>query len=100
MKPKTVGIRVLKDRLSAYVRAIAKGGEEVVITDRGHAVARLVGLETRAIDPRVPMRIRNAVKDHSDLRWMKRKPPRRRPSVRAADISSALDFTRGDKAFP
>ena len=98
MKTRTVGIRVLKDRLSAYVRAIASGGHEVVITDRGRAVARLVGVDSPATEPRSPMRVRPAVKDHSDLRWMK-KPPARRP-VKAKDIASALDFTRGDKELP
>jgi prevent-host-death family protein len=97
MRTKTVGIRVLKDRLSAYVRAIEKGGQEVVITDRGRAVARLVGLETSVSSTRIPMKIRPAVKDHSDLKWL-RKPAA--PKVRTKDIVDALDFTRGDKELP
>ena len=36
-----VGLKVLKDHLSEYVRA-AKAGETVVITDRGEAVAKLI----------------------------------------------------------
>ena len=40
---KTVGLRELKNNLSAYVRA-ARRGETVVVTDRGQAVARLVSL--------------------------------------------------------
>ena len=71
----------------------------MVITDRGRAVARLVGLETPATAPRVAMRIRPAVKDHEDLSWLKKRPTRR-AAVRAKDISTALDFTRGDKEFP
>jgi prevent-host-death family protein len=39
-----VGIRELRDRLKQYVEA-ARGGEDVIITDRGRAVARLVGLQ-------------------------------------------------------
>jgi len=38
---KTVGLRELKNNLSAYVRK-ARKGETVVITDRGEAVAKLV----------------------------------------------------------
>jgi prevent-host-death family protein len=38
---KTVGLKVLKNRLSEYVRAAA-AGETVVITDRGRVVAELV----------------------------------------------------------
>jgi prevent-host-death family protein len=96
-KPKTVGIRVLKDRLSAYVRAIESGGQEVVITDRGRAVARLVSLDGR-VEPRAPLRIRPAVKDHSDLRWLKERPKPDRPRVE--DIASALSFSRGDSEVP
>jgi prevent-host-death family protein len=38
---KTVGIKALKDNLSAYVRA-AEAGEAVQVTDRGKVVAELV----------------------------------------------------------
>jgi prevent-host-death family protein len=45
-----VGIRELRDRLKHYVAA-ARSGEDVIITDRGHAVARLVALhEERPVD--------------------------------------------------
>ena len=39
----TVGIRELKARLSEYVSRAANG-EQIVVTDRGRPVARLVGL--------------------------------------------------------
>lgn len=38
-----VGIRELRDQLKHYVEA-ARGGEDVIITEHGHAVARLVAL--------------------------------------------------------
>jgi prevent-host-death family protein len=45
-----VGIRELRDRLKHYVAA-ARSGEDVIITDRGHPVARLVALhEERPVD--------------------------------------------------
>lgn len=45
-----VGIRVLRDRLSEFVERV-RGGEEVVVTDRGRAVARLVPVgHERALD--------------------------------------------------
>lgn len=97
MKPKSVGIRVLKDRLSAYVRAIAEDGEEVLITDRGRAVARLVRLDARTAAARGPLQVRHAVKDHSDLTWMKPRPTRGDLPLRSSDVSSALEFTRSDK---
>ena len=37
----TVGLEILKNKLSEYVR-LAAGGETVVITDRGRAVAEIV----------------------------------------------------------
>lgn len=40
----TVGIRELKARLSEYVSRAANG-EQIVVTDRGKPVARLVSLE-------------------------------------------------------
>jgi prevent-host-death family protein len=39
-----VGIRDLRDNLSRYVDRV-RGGDELVITDRGSAVARLVPME-------------------------------------------------------
>jgi prevent-host-death family protein len=39
----TVGIRELKAKLSAYVSRAANG-EQIVVTDRGKPVARLIGL--------------------------------------------------------
>ncbi len=39
----TVGIRELKAKLSEYVSRAANG-EQIVVTDRGRPVARLVGL--------------------------------------------------------
>ncbi|HEV3073255.1 MAG TPA: type II toxin-antitoxin system prevent-host-death family antitoxin, partial [Thermoanaerobaculia bacterium] len=47
---KTVGIRDLKNRLSEYVREV-RGGEEILVTDRGQVVAELrppTPLEARA----------------------------------------------------
>jgi len=38
---RTVGLKVLKNKLSEYVR-LAAAGETIVITDRGPAVAELV----------------------------------------------------------
>ena len=38
---KSVGLRELKNRLSEYVREV-RGGEEVLVTDRGEVVAELV----------------------------------------------------------
>ena len=45
-----VGIRELRDRLKHYVET-ARSGEDVIITDHGHAIARLVALQNeRPVD--------------------------------------------------
>jgi prevent-host-death family protein len=45
-----VGIRALRDRLSEFVGRV-RAGEELVVTDRGRAVARLVPVDhERAFD--------------------------------------------------
>jgi prevent-host-death family protein len=45
-----VGIRALRDHLSEFVERV-RAGEEVVVTDRGRAVARLVPIgHERVVD--------------------------------------------------
>ena len=50
---KTVGIKVLKNKLSEYVR-VAAAGETVQVTDRGKVVAELVPPRTVADTPEAP----------------------------------------------
>jgi prevent-host-death family protein len=49
----TVGIRELKNRLSAYVRKV-EAGDVVIVTDRGRIVAELVPPGHGAVRPGVP----------------------------------------------
>jgi prevent-host-death family protein len=44
-----VGIRELKNSLSRYLKEVRRG-QEIVVTDRGKVVARLVAAEPRAIE--------------------------------------------------
>jgi prevent-host-death family protein len=45
-----IGIRELRDHLSRYLERV-QGGEEVVVTDRGRAIARVVPMSgERTID--------------------------------------------------
>jgi len=50
---RTIGIRDLKNRLSETVRAV-RGGEHVLVTDRGMVVAELVPPGRTSADPAVP----------------------------------------------
>ena len=47
---KAVGVRELKNRLSAYLRLV-KNGEEILVTDRGDVVAELRQPSPRAALP-------------------------------------------------
>lgn len=49
---RTVGIKVLKDRLSEYVR-VAEAGETVAVTDRGRVVAEIGPPRRRSADTSV-----------------------------------------------
>jgi prevent-host-death family protein len=56
-----VSVGRLKARLSEYLRRV-KAGEEIVVTDRGKPVARLVGLEgERALEGRVEELVRSGL---------------------------------------
>ena len=50
---RTIGIRELKNRLSEVVRTV-KGGEHVLVTDRGTVVAELVPPGRAGADPTIP----------------------------------------------
>jgi prevent-host-death family protein len=45
---KTIGIREAKAHFSEYV-ALAHGGDDVIVTDRGRPVVRLVGIRAREV---------------------------------------------------
>lgn len=47
MNSRQVGVRDLKNGLSAYLRRVADG-ETIVVTDRGRAIARLVPVTWQA----------------------------------------------------
>jgi prevent-host-death family protein len=46
---RTVGLKVLKNKLSEYVRAVA-AGETIVVTDRGRTVAEIVPPRPKAAE--------------------------------------------------
>ena len=65
-----VGIRELRDRLKHYIET-ARGGEDVIITDHGHAIARLVALhDERPIDRLIKAGLATPPRrSKSDLDW-------------------------------
>lgn len=99
MRKRTVGIRELKDRLSEFVKSVATGGPDVVITDRGRPVARLTRASPNFSTEPTPLKIRPAVLDHSDLSFLRKGAVRRTRALERA-ITETLDFIRADKDEP
>jgi prevent-host-death family protein len=77
-----IGIRELRDHLSGYLERV-RNGEEVVVTDRGRAVARVVPIDgERAID--------RLVRKGRVLRATRRKRPSAPPLSTGAVVSDLL----------
>jgi prevent-host-death family protein len=77
-----VGIRELRNQLSKWVARV-RGGEEVTITDRGKAVARIVPVEGESNYDRL---VREGVITPARAR----RRPRARPRVEASGSVSDL----------
>lgn len=95
---RAVGIKVLKDKLSEYLRAVAFG-ETIVVTDRGRVVAELVPPRVHDDASSAEQELARLVRD--GLLQPARIPPgtplpRRRPVAKLADILRDLDDSRAD----
>lgn len=77
MTQSAVNIRELKSRLSHYLRLV-RGGESVVITDRGVPVGRIV-----PIGQDLAQRI-EAMREAGLVQWSGEKLARRKPVVKVA----------------
>ncbi len=85
-----VGIRELKDRLSGYLKRV-QGGEEIVVTERGRSVARIV--------PVKPASLKRALKPmlrEGSVRWSGGKPrgASRRPMIRGRTLADQVKEDR------
>ena len=95
----SVGIKTLKNRLSAYVRAAA-AGETVLVTDRGRVVAELVSPRVRTDASPALQRLGELMRQGL-LAPAKTSPkarlPRRRPLAPIAEVLRDLDNSRADR---
>jgi prevent-host-death family protein len=95
----TVGIKLLKNRLSQYVRAAA-AGETVLVTDRGQVVAELVSPRVRDDAPTIERRLAELSR-LGLLTAARRSPaaslPRRKPQVKVAELLHDLDLSRAER---
>jgi prevent-host-death family protein len=85
-----VSVRELKSRLSHYLK-LARGGESVVITDRGVPVGRLVPIE-QGLEERVA-----ALRAARLLNWSGRRLAPRRPAVRIPAGKSVAELLIEDR---
>lgn len=81
-----VGVRELKDRLSNYLKRV-QGGEEIVVTERGRSVARIV--------PVKPVRLKRDLEPmlrEGTVRWSGGKPrgASRRPVIRGRTLADTV----------
>ena len=94
----SVGVRELKNRLSAYLRLVRQG-EEILVTDRGEAVAELrqpVNLPEAAAYPELVRRARSGkvrlgAPNRADLY------PRMPHSLPSGTARRLLDEVRGER---
>ena len=97
----TVGIRELKNRLSAYVRKV-EAGDVVLVTDRGRVVAELVPPGARRCRRRPPGLLELARRDGLRLPTRPNDPELyRRPStpvdLGGLTVQDLIDWERGDR---
>jgi antitoxin (DNA-binding transcriptional repressor) of toxin-antitoxin stability system len=98
---RSVGLKVLKNRLSEYIR-LAAGGETVLVTDRDRVVAEIVppqpGRRSVAEDQFIAQGVREG--------WLTpaknpgKGPLPRKPIMKFADLMKDLDEARADRDLP
>ena len=95
---KAVGIRELKNRLSEYLRMV-RGGEEILVTDRGEVVAELRKPGRSAEEAPYPALLdrarRGGVRIGADNRADLY--PAMKPALSDGEAAELLDRERGDR---
>lgn len=81
-----VGVRELKNRLSRYLKRV-QGGEEIVVTERGQSVARIVPVNISSLKRALEPMLREGA-----LRWSGGKPrgASRRPVIRGRTLADMV----------
>jgi prevent-host-death family protein len=97
----TVGIRELKDKLSAYVRKV-EAGDIVLVTDRGVVVAELVPPGQGSLPGVHPGLLELARRDGLRLPTRPHDPtlfdlPRPRIDLGGMTVQDLIDWERGDR---
>jgi antitoxin (DNA-binding transcriptional repressor) of toxin-antitoxin stability system len=99
---RSVGIKVLKNKLSEYVRRAA-GGESVLITDRDRVVAELGPPQRASRQPGRKLSSAELIAKGAREGWLTparvvdRTPPPRRPIMPLNEVLAELDRDREDR---
>jgi antitoxin (DNA-binding transcriptional repressor) of toxin-antitoxin stability system len=95
---RSVGLKVLKNKLSEYVR-LAAGGETVLVTDRDRVVAEIVppqqGRSAQLTDAFLAQGVREGWLTPAKVRSAK--PPPRKPAVPFDELMDELQRDREDR---
>ena len=98
---RTVGLKVLKNKLSEYVR-LAAGGETVLVTDRDRVVAEIVppqpGRSPHAADAALAELVREGILTPPTV--VGKGPPPRHPVMTLEELLKDLDEARADRDLP
>jgi antitoxin (DNA-binding transcriptional repressor) of toxin-antitoxin stability system len=95
---RAVGLKVLKNKLSEYVR-LAEGGETVLVTDRDRVVAELAPVKNH----RSPLLADALLAEAVRRGWItppalsSAGPPPRKPVMRFRDLLHELEQDRSDR---
>lgn len=96
----TVGIKVLKDKLSEYIRAAA-AGETVLVTDRGRVVAEIIAprnaSEHSTPEQRMAELVRQGLVTPAKIPPETPMPPRQQSLIPLEDVLRDLDESREDR---
>ncbi len=95
---KTVGLKVLKNKLSEYVR-IAASGETVLVTDRDRVVAELVPPQSGRKDLKKESVIERGIREGwiTPAKNPRSGPPPRKPVMTFDELMKELEQDREDR---
>jgi prevent-host-death family protein len=94
----TVGVKILKNKLSEYLR-VAATGETVVVTDRGRAVAEIIAPRVSAHASTAEAKVGEMVRQGlmTSVPSGLRRPPRRMPIASREELMKELEADRAGR---
>ncbi len=98
MDMRAVGLKVLKNKLSEYVR-LAANGERILVTDHDRVVAELIAPETHRSEYVSDALLAEAVRAGIVTPPLSRstEPPPRKPVMTMEELMRELDESRADR---